>query len=217
MQEARPIISSIIVDPRWRDCVQRLVISAGILNEDVERTVFNSFCAIPRDGFAEGSPSSLAFKDVELPLVNGQWLTRPSVLIRMMGLINIRKRMRILELGFGSGYLCAVMATAGAQVFGVEVLSSFAQSSRKQLDNLGHHGVVVRRGEGRRGWGEVGPFDAIVASYPVSDEGELPLDQLALQGVLVAPLVSAGATRLTIWKRSDDGIRRVTFEAIDFR
>jgi protein-L-isoaspartate(D-aspartate) O-methyltransferase len=155
-----------------------------------------------------------AEQDVDIPLPHGQWLTRPSVQIRMMALINLQRRMRVLELGFGSGYLCAVMAAAGAQVFGLETVGSFAQSSRKQLDSLGHHGVVVRRGDGKKGWPEVAPFDAIVVSYPVASESDLPLDQLALGGTLVAPLIAGNGQRLTVWRRTPDSLKRVVFEEV---
>jgi protein-L-isoaspartate(D-aspartate) O-methyltransferase len=135
----------------------------------------------------------------------------------MMGLINLNKRMRVLELGFGSGYLCAVMAAAGAQVFGVDTIGTLAQTSRRTLDALKHHGVIVRRGEGRKGWSDAAPFDAIVVSYPVLLESELPLQQLDEGGILVAPLVSAGITRLTVWTRCGDSFRRVSFEEVEFR
>ncbi len=211
MQHAQPLAD----ESTWRENVHQWVNEAGILNEDVERLVSNCFCAVPRAHFVDERYRALAAQDVDIPLAHGQWLTRPSLLIRVLGLINFRRRMRILELGFGSGYLCAVMAAGGCQIFGVETVGIFAQSSRKLLDTLGHHGVVVRRGEGRKGWPEVGPFDAIVTSYGVQEEGELPLPQLALGGVLVATLLVDGAYRLTLWKRGDEGFKRVVFEAVE--
>lgn len=201
----------------WAQCVDQWVCDAGILDDTVEQRVRESFTAVPRYHFIEPMYLHHAAKDVDLPIEEGQWLTRPSVLIRMMGLIKLNRRMRILELGFGSGYLCAVMSAAGAQVFGVDTIGTLAQSSRKVLDSLKHHGVIVRRGEGRKGWADSGPFDAVVVSYPVLLESELPLDQLDDGGVLVAPFVSNGITRLVVWTRSGDVTRRVVFEEIEFR
>lgn len=204
-------------DTLWAQCVEQWTLDAGILNEDVEQTVRESFTAVPRRFFIPQNYLHHAPKDVDIPCEEGQWLTRPSVLIRMMGLINLSKRMRILELGFGTGYLCAVMAAAGSQVFGIDAIGTLAQTSRKNLDALGHHGVIVRRGEGRKGWSEAAPFDAIVVSYPVLLESELPLSQLEDGGTLVAPFVSHGITRLMVWTRSGDTFRKVTFEEIEFR
>jgi protein-L-isoaspartate(D-aspartate) O-methyltransferase len=201
----------------WAQCVEQWVTDAGILDEDVERRILESFTAVPRHHFIDPMYLHHGVKDVDLPIEEGQWLTRPSTLIRMLGLINIDRRMRVLELGFGSGYLCAVMSAAGAQVFGVDTIGTLAQSSRKVLDALKHHGVIVRRGEGRKGWADAAPFDAIVVSYSVLLESELPLNQLAEGGVLVAPFVSNGITRLMVWTRTGDTCRRVVFEEIEFR
>jgi protein-L-isoaspartate(D-aspartate) O-methyltransferase len=204
-------------DPAWTAAVSAWVLEAGILNEDVERVVSAAFAAVPRSSFLESSSHGVVYQDVDVPVAAGVVLTRPSVLIRMLGLINLRRRMRILELGVGSGYLCAVMAAAGASVFGVDSNTQSVQAARKQLDGLGYHGVVVRRGDGKKGWSEVAPFDAIVVSYPVFDEADLPLSQLADQGCLVAPLRAGECLRLTLWKRTGDVTRRIVFEEVTFQ
>jgi protein-L-isoaspartate(D-aspartate) O-methyltransferase len=196
----------------WQSAVTRWVREAGILNEDVEQTVLAGFAAVHRGSFAEPLHATVTYEDCDLPLALGGCLTRPTHLIRMMGLINLSRRMRVLELGVGSGYLCAVMAAAGAQVFGVELNTQLVQAARKQLDSLGLQGVVVRRGDGRKGWEEVSPFDAIVVSYPVRGEDELPLRQLAPNGTLVVPTISGAGHQLTLWKRSGDDFRKIVFE-----
>jgi protein-L-isoaspartate(D-aspartate) O-methyltransferase len=210
-------------DSRWRECVERLVQDVGVFDEEVELLIQDSFSAVPRGNFVDETLQEKSYDDRDIELEHGQWLTRPSVLVRMMDLIALRRRMRVLELGVGSGYLCAVMSVAGAHVFGVEVLSQYAQSARKHLDMLGHHGVVVRRGEGKKGWAEVGPFEAIVASYLVENEEELPLLQLADGGILVAPLMletgsqEGSNARLTAWKRRGNSFQRTSFETLRFR
>jgi protein-L-isoaspartate(D-aspartate) O-methyltransferase len=145
---------SLTGDPRWVRRVQRLVEEAAILDEDVERAVFTAFAAIPRIGFAEGCTEQQALDDIDLPLSHGEWLTRPSIQIRMMALLGLRRRMRVLELGFGSGYLCAVMAAGGAQVFGLEHNTSVAQASR-------HLGATWNRRAPRRGAEGVGRYRAV--------------------------------------------------------
>ena len=204
-------------DTQWALSVQQWVADAGILNEDVEARVLEAFTAVPRVHFIDSLYHHHVYKDVELPIDEGQWLTKPSLQIRMMGLLNLNKRMRVLELGFGSGYLCAVMAAAGAQVFGIDSIGTLAQTSRRHLDALKYHGVIVRRGDGRKGWADAGPFDAIVVSYQVLTEGELPLSQLAEGGVLVAPMTEDCVTRLAVWRKTASGFKKVTFEEVEFR
>jgi protein-L-isoaspartate(D-aspartate) O-methyltransferase len=201
----------------WADEVTRLVSAAGILNEDVEAHVRNAFAKVDRRLFLDAQWHARALQDVDLPLGSDQWLTRPSLLIRMAGLINLQKRMRILVAGSGSGYLCAVCNAAGAQVFGVEQIAALAQMGRKLLDTLGFHGVVIHRGNASKGWSEVAPFDAIIVTYPVTDDLSLPLDQLSMNGSLVVPVVSEDGARLTVWKRTPESFKRTVFEEVECR
>ncbi len=205
------------VDSGWAELVTRLVAEAGILNEDVEAHVRSAFAKVDRRSFIDEQWHSQSCEDVDLPLGNDQWLCRPSLLIRMAGLINLQKQMRILVAGSGSGYLCAVLHSAGARVFGVEQIAALAQGSRKLLDSLGHHGVVIHRGNALKGWPEVAPFDAIIVTYPVSDDLGLPISQLSLNGNLVVPVVSEKGAHLTVWKRNTESYKRTVFEEVECR
>jgi protein-L-isoaspartate(D-aspartate) O-methyltransferase len=201
----------------WSQLIERLVAEAGILNEDVEAHVRSAFLKVDRLPFVDSQWQSRAHQDVDLPLVADQWLTRPSLLIRMAGLINLHKRMRVLVAGSGSGYLCGVLNAAGAHVFGVESIAALAQGSRKVLDALGHHGVVIHRGNAIRGWAEVAPFDAIIVTFPVSDDLGLPIAQLSINGNLVVPVVCDEGAHLTVWRRAADGYKRTVFERVESR
>jgi protein-L-isoaspartate(D-aspartate) O-methyltransferase len=201
-------------DADWIDRVSHWVAQAEILNEDVEAHVRSAVAKVPRVLFAAPQDGVRALQDVDLQIGHGQWLHRPSLLIRMLSLIHLRKRMRVLVLGSGNGYMCAVCNAAGAQVFGVEPVAALAQASRKLLDSLGHHGVVVRRGDVNKGWDDAGPFDAIVVCYPVDNDLDLPLAQLRAGGTLVAPVISERGARLTVWSRSAEGYKRTVFEEV---
>jgi protein-L-isoaspartate(D-aspartate) O-methyltransferase len=198
----------------WADRVSEWVQESAILNEDVEAHVRNAFARVPREPFVVADQRRFASGDIDLRIANDQVLFKPSLLIRMAGLINLQKRMRILVLGSGSGYLCAVFNAAGAQVFGVEQIGALAQGSRKLLDSLGHHGVVIQRGDGNKGWDEAAPFDAILVTYPLSNDLDLPLAQLRAGGSLVALVLSERGARLTLWRRTEESYKRTVFEEI---
>jgi len=220
MQHPSPATDDIL----WRETVAQCISGAGIMDEEVETTLLKSFLALPRTLFVEGVSPEHALIDVDIPAGFDQWLTRPSLQVRMLALIQLKKRMRVMELGFGSGYLCAVMEHAGAHVFGVEQIGLLAQRTRKNLDALGHHGVVVRRGEGAKGWADSGPYDALVISYPVVNEAEIPFDQLRRGGTGVGVLVPEHTSnaapamgQLCLWTRGLGSVRRVTFEEATLR
>ncbi len=198
----------------WVERVSEWVVEAGILNEDVEAHVRTAFAKVSREPFVEQEQRRFALGDIDLPIAHGQVLYRPSLLIRISGLINLQKRMRILVLGSGSGYLCAVLDAAGAQVFGVENVGALAQGSRKLLDSLGHHGVVIQRGDASKGWDEAAPFDAILVTYPLSNDLDLPLAQLRVGGSLVALVLSEAGARVTLWRRTEESYKRTVFEEV---
>lgn len=201
----------------WIALISQLVTDSAILNEDVESHIRTAFSKVDRSLFTDPQWHSRANQDVDLPLIGDQWLTRPSLLIRMASLINLERRMKILVAGSGSGYLCAALSMAGAQVFGVEQIAALAQISRKSLDSNGYHSVIIHRGNASKGWQEVAPFDAIIVTYPVSDDLGLPLSQLSLNGTLVVPVTSDESTRLTVWKRTNDSYKRTVFEEVESR
>jgi protein-L-isoaspartate(D-aspartate) O-methyltransferase len=206
------------VAAEWESQVGQWVAEAGIMNEDVEAHVRAAFSRVDRREFLEQQYRSRGLQDLDLPIEHGQWLLRPSVLIRFAGLINLKKRMRVLVAGAGSGYLCAVLNAAGAQVFGMESVGALAQATRKRLDTLGYHGVVIQRGDATKGWEDAGPFDAIVVTYPVTDDLGLPLAQLSINGVLVVPVAcEEGSARITVWRRTLESFKRTVFERIDVR
>jgi protein-L-isoaspartate(D-aspartate) O-methyltransferase len=107
---------------------------------------------------------------------------------------------------------------AGAQVFGIESVGALAQATRKRLDTLGHHGVVIQRGDASKGWDDAGPFDAIIVTYPVTDDLGLPLAQLSVNGVLVVPVAcDDDAAQITVWRRTAESFKRTVFERIEVR
>lgn len=203
------------VRTQWIEKVAALVADAGILTEDVESRVRSAFTRVDRELFVDSEFRAQSLEDTDLPLGNGQWLRRPSLLIRMASLSNLQKRMRVLVAGSGSGYLCAVLNAAGAQVFGVEQVAALAQSSRKLLDSLGYHGVIIHRGNASKGWQEVSPFDSIIVTYGVNSELDLPLDQLGMYGTLIAPVFTEHEARLTVWRRNPDLLKRTVFETVE--
>jgi protein-L-isoaspartate(D-aspartate) O-methyltransferase len=116
---------------------------------------------------------------------------------------------RVLEIGTGSGYQSAILATLAARVHTIERVEFAAIRARVRLRALEYHGVHVRAGDGFVGWPEAAPFDRIVLSCSVVEVPSALLEQLASRGRLVAPIGRAGASQdVVAIDRSVDG----TFE-----
>ncbi|MBN8550258.1 MAG: protein-L-isoaspartate O-methyltransferase [Deltaproteobacteria bacterium] len=205
------------ISPGWTRFAENIVEKAGILDETVAETLTKAFACVPRDQFIDGALNLRATDDIALPIGYGQTISKPSTVARMLGLIGLRRGMRILEVGCGSGYCSAVMAAAGAQVYAVEYVGLLAQRTRKLLDAMSFQNILVRRGDGRRGWAEHAPYDAIVVSAAFeSIEPELVSQLVNPGGRMVAPVGNNRGQILTLWEAKGGGVTLYQLEPCNF-
>ena len=147
----------------------------------------------------------LAYTDGPLPIGEGQTISQPYIVAWMTELIEPTKKMRVLEIGTGSGYQAAVLAECVAEVDTIEVVPGLANKAKGLLAELGYRNVQVRVGDGYEGWPEQRPYDAILlTAAPPKDVPRPLLDQLKVGGRLVAP-VGRGDQKLVRITRTATG------------
>ena len=197
----------------WQKYAEQIVDGAAILDDDTAGRLIEAFAAVPRDHFVE--QPTRAFEDVGLSVGFGQSSPKPSTIARMLGVLGLTSGMRILELGCGSGYCSALMSAAGAHVFALEEIGLLAQRARKTLDALGYQNVIVRPREGKRGWAEHAPFDAIIVWQPCARMPTGLMQQLSRpHGRLLGLIGEGDSARLTLWQTNQDGIADYQLERI---
>lgn len=166
-----------------------------------DERVLEAMRRVPREAFVEEGFEEYAYDDRALPLGSGQTLSQPYIVACMAEAAGIEPDDRLLEIGTGSGYAAAVYAELAAEVFTVERVRELAERSRERLQAPCPN-VVVRSGDGTRGWREKAPFDVIVVAaggpaIPVSLQ-----EQLEIGGRLIMPVGSErGEQRLLRIKR----------------
>jgi protein-L-isoaspartate(D-aspartate) O-methyltransferase len=121
----------------------------------------------------------------------------------------------VLEIGAGSGYQAAVLATIGARVFSLEILPEVADATRAALQAARIAGVEVRTGDGYHGWPEEAPFDAILVTAAPETTPEPLVGQLAEGGRLIVP-VGAGSQELLRLTRTASGLLRESLLPVRF-
>ncbi len=206
-----------VISQGWVRFAEKIVAKAGVLDEDTEDILINAFASVPRDRFVSSAFNLRATDDSALPIGYGQTISKPSTVARMLGLIGIRPGMRVLEIGCGSGYCSAVMAAAGAQVYAVEYVGLLAQATRHLLDSLNYQNILIRRGDGRRGWLEHAPYDAIVISAAFERvEPELVAQLKNPGGRMVAPVGNQDGQILTLWDAKGGGVTLYQLEPCNF-
>jgi len=153
-----------------------------------ERRVLEAMEKTPREVFVERAFKDRAFEDRPLPISCGQTISQPAIVGLMIQALEVTPRCKVLEVGAGSGYVCAVLARLARRVYGIERHKALALEARERIDRLGLTNVTIRAGDGTRGWPEQAPFDKILVSAAADDTPALLLEQLRTGGIMVLPV-----------------------------
>lgn len=185
---------------------------SGIADE----RVLNAIRTVPRHRFVEEALASRAYENNALPIGHGQTISQPWVVAKMTEALLKNAPRRVLEVGTGSGYQAAILAALGLEVFTVERIGDLLRSARKRFRALGLH-VRSKHDDGRIGWPEEAPFDAIIVTAAGPALVDALLAQLALGGVLVAPVgASSGQTLLCLRKNAEGDVASEDLGAVSF-
>jgi len=141
-----------------RERMVREIESRGLRNSEVLRVMR----VTPRHLFVPEEFQRMAYEDCPLPIGYGATISQPYIVALMTDLLEPAKNHRVLEIGTGSGYQAAVLAQLASRVYTIEIVPQLAQSARQTLNRLGYSNVVVREGDGYKGWPNEAPFDRII-------------------------------------------------------
>ena len=182
--------------------------------EDLE--VLRTFDLVPRHVFLPESVQHRAYEDAPLPIGFGQTASQPSLQALYLQTLQLEPRHRVLEIGTGTGYQTALLAQLAEHVYSVERLRELSQRAREILDSLRITNVALLVGDGTIGWQRYAPYDAILVSAAAPDVPQVLLDQLAPNGRLLIPIGSRSEQTLTLFEKTDEGIRRENITACTF-
>ena len=143
---------------------------------------------VPRNEFVPGSAARSAWENRALPIGHGQTISQPFVVALMTQLLELTPESRVLEIGTGSGYQAAILAELAGEVFSIEVVPELAEAASSVLERLGYRNVQVRAGDGRDGWPDAAPFDAIIVTAGADEIPPALVEQLRTGGRLVIPV-----------------------------
>ena len=198
---------------RARDrMIERLRAEGGIGDE----RVLTAMRTVPRHLFIDEALASRAYEDTALPIGNGQTISQPWVVARMTAaLVEHGMPERVLEVGTGSGYQAAVLATLGLETYSVERIEELLRVARRRLRNLGLN-VRTKHDDGRAGWPEYAPFGGILVTAGAAALEPALFEQLPEGGTLVAPIGAANGQRLLRVRRIDGELVREDLGAVVF-
>ena len=198
---------------RVRDRLVERLREAGIVDENV----LNAIRTVPRHLFVDEALAMRAYEDTALPIGHSQTISQPWVVARLTEALLLEAvPKKVLEIGTGSGYQAAILAALGLEVYTVERIGDLLRQARKRLRQLGMN-VRSKHDDGRIGWPEHAPYDAIIVTAAAPALVSALIDQLAVGGILVAPVGGASSqSLLKLTKRADGGVDEAVLAPVVF-
>lgn len=165
-----------------------------------DQRVLDAIMAIPRHSFLESALQHEAYADKALPIAEGQTISQPYTVAFMTQALELKKGMKVLEVGTGSGYQAAVLCAMGMRVFSIErspALHNFSKHKLKALD----FDPYLHLGDGSAGWKRYAPYERIIVTA-ASPSIPGPLQrQLDIGGKMIIPVGSRQTQTMTLVTR----------------
>lgn len=169
-----------------------------------DERVLDAMRRVLRHRFVPSQMINQSYEDRPLPIGYEQTISQPYIVALMTESVRPKPSDRALDIGTGSGYQAALLAELVDQVCGIEIVEPLARQSSDRLSEMGYNNVVIRAGDGYRGWKERAPFDIIVVAAAPEQIPQPLVDQLAIGGRMVIP-VGAGLQELMLLEKQADG------------
>ncbi len=168
---------------------RRIRLIMELRHEGINDTrVLSAIERVPREKFVPETFVDRAYDNVALPIGYGQTISQPFVVAYMTEKLDVGDRMKVLEIGTGSGYQAAVLSKLCRRLYTIERHRELLREAEKRFAELRLDNIVTRYGDGSRGWPEQAPFDRIIVTAAATEMPEALVEQLKPGGRMVLPL-----------------------------
>jgi len=181
-----------------------------------DATVLSALESVPRELFVPPALRQHAYENASLPIALDQTISQPYVVARMTEALRLTGRERVLEIGCGSGYQAAVLTYLCRRVYSMERLKPLLVDAENRLRDLRISNISLRHGDGVKGWPEAAPFDRIILTCGSAKIPDILLQQLKIDGIMVAPEGIDSAQQLVVITRRESGFEREVLMPVTF-
>ena len=130
----------------------------------LEMQTLEALGRIRREDFVPVAYKALAFVDAQIPLMEDEVMLEPKVSARMMEALHLGPDDRVLEIGTGSGYVTALMASICDHVTSLEIHAELMNQAESNLKEAGIHNYRLIHKDCHKDWDQLGEFDAVFIS-----------------------------------------------------
>jgi len=179
--------------------------------------VLEAIETVPRELFVQEAFRDLAYVDQALPIECGQTLSQPFVVAFMTDRLKVGDRMKVLEVGTGSGYQSAILSQLCRRVYTIERYRTLLKAADARFAELRLANVTTLLGDGTRGWPKQAPFERIIVTAAAPKLPRKLLEQLATGGIMVIPVeVSPGRQEILRITRTESDFERESLMPVRF-
>ena len=197
-------------EPR-RNMVDQQLRRRGIRQSEL----LNAMETVPRHLFVPERKRPEAYVDEPVAIgPDGDSLLQPYMTARMIELLQLDGSQKVLEIGTGSGYDAAVLSKLAREVYTVEISPTRGEDARSRLKQLGYKNVFVHIGDGNEGWADKAPFDAILLTAAPESIPPKLIEQLKVNGRLVAAVGGSPIQQLTMWTKTPERVMKRSIEPV---
>ena len=181
-----------------------------------DKKVLDALRKVERHKFVPKQYQDEAYNDYPLPIGEGQTISQPYIVAFMTAVLDLNGTETVLEIGTGSGYQAAVLGELCKYVYTIEIVDVLGKRSQRLLSELGYTNIMVKVGDGYKGWKEHSPFDAIIVTCAPSHIPKPLKDQLAEGGKMIIPVGESFNQKLVLLIKKEGKITQKAIIPVRF-
>ncbi len=183
-----------------------------------DTNVLSAVERVPRELFVQDAFLDQAYENIALPIKHGQTISQPYVVAFMTEALKVGPRMKVLEVGTGSGYQAAILALLCRRVYTVERYRVLLREAEERFAEMRLTNITSRVADGYKGWPEQAPFDRIIVTAAAPEMPPVLIEQLAVGGIMVLPVGRSTTDQqiVRVTKNEDGSIATEKLMAVRF-
>ncbi len=184
----------------------------GIANSEV----LSALEIIPREKFIPENYRNQAYENIALPIGDSQTISQPYVVAKMTELLEVKNNHKVLEIGTGSGYQCAILSKLARRIYTIERIKNLYEKSFKLFEELQLTNIVSKHEDGNNGWPEQIPFDRIIFTAATVKISDIIFSHIKDGGIIVCPIIKENKQVIIKYKRSGNKLISEEFDNVLF-
>jgi len=181
-----------------------------------DSNVLSAIEKIPREKFIPENFRNQAYENIALPIAENQTISQPFIVAKMTQLLQLNQSHKVLEIGTGSGYQCAILSLLSRRIYTIERIKLLLIKAEKIFSKLKLTNIVTKHADGNFGWKEQIPFDRVIFTAATLDISDQIFEHINEGGIIVCPIIKKNKQILVRYKKNNNKISSEEFDNVLF-